>query len=240
MPLQLFYGGFPHAIDEPTITIDVSTNFNQANFAISRIVQWNIRGVMLGFGPVALAAQQILMEQAYQIPFQDFVLVDTTTGAVLQSLRNNGSISGVRLIKPPSFPKGDGAEFATGRTYEIIAQAEYELNAPTGLSDYSETVSYGGGGPAFGMVTCISGPPVKIVMAESVPYTATQTGYAVGRLGYPFPNAPIWPDALANAGTIEKASPKRNGFSFRDWRVSWNYSFTSAVPLVADPALWEL
>jgi hypothetical protein len=79
-----------------------------------------------------------------------------------------------------------------------------------------------------------------MILADQVPYFATQSGFAVGRFEYPFPNDPIWPDLISNFPKITKDSGVRKGASLREFKVAWEYSFTSAFPLVADPNQWPI
>lgn len=240
MSVQVLYGGYLHPENEAAVTVDVSTVFSPAKFAVQRLVRWTIEGIMIGSGPVELASRQALLEAAYATNYLDCLQVETSTGAILQGLTNASSYTGVRVTRPPSFPKGDGAEFATERHYSIVLEAEYELNVSPEIVDYKETITMGGGGPLIAFVECITGPSRKQILKEQTAFFARQSGYAVGRRFPPPRNQPIFPADLFTSPETSIESAGREGLALRNNRITWNYEFRASYPLIGNPIQWPL
>lgn len=240
MGIQLVYGNYFHAINEAEVKTDVSIDFNPARIAYSRVVRWMIDGVLIGSGPAELAFQQAALVAAYDTHYLNATLIDTSTGGALMTLSNAGSITGVRVIKPPSFPTGRGAEFATKRTYSIVLEAEYEYTGSPEIVEWKETVKMWGGGPKLVWVEVVEGPAQLQQLKQQQTYKALQTGTAVGRLTKPTPPAPIWPGALMEKPERTIESAERIGYSLRNSRVSWSYMFESSAPLLGLPNEWPL
>lgn len=149
-------------------------------------------------------------------------------------IRSGDTIGGV-VVKALNFPTPRGAEYATYRTFELICEAEYR-DAEKELLDFSERLTFSGGGPRFVFLQPLTGDPVKQQVAQRTPYRVVQSGYALGYSRYPTRQPPIWPGALhADKSPIEEESP-------RDWRnvrthyrTTWRYLFESVASLSGHP-----
>jgi hypothetical protein len=171
-----------------------------------------------------------LLEANLRIPYRDFVVYRDDGGVFLQ-LRNATSTSGV-TCDGLEYPKGDGAEGVTVRSFRFRVSAEYALpNSGRLYDEWQEQVVYSGGGPLFRHKQPVRGYPVKQQVFEHTPFRAVQAGTAVG-IGFvpPLPPA-LFPALLVEAPTVTPVSPKRDGKTFIGFRISWVYNFESALPI---------
>jgi hypothetical protein len=237
--MYLTYGSYRHPFQEAAVSIGRSIQMEPSGLAARVIHTWQISGIMIGSSATELGARCNLLDQAYSRSFLD-VFISDQNGNVIHSLRNAGSLTGVQVIQPPSYPKGDGAELATERTYSIVLQAEFLINVISPLMAFTETIQLSGGGPLFGILPTITGLPRRALLRQATEFRATQSGSAVGRLAYPFPMAPIWPGALKMAPTITRTSGSRQGLGLIGWTVQWQYEYESPFPLIGLPNIWSL
>ena len=74
--------------------------------------------------------------------------------------------------------------------------------------------------------------PIKEVTVPRTTFKATQSGQAIGYLGYPPLPPPLFPDDVVG-DPVETYTPAVDGV--KEWTVAWQYSFESATPLVGRP-----
>ncbi len=144
----------------------------------------------------------------------------------------------------PVFPKGKGAEYSTFRNYTIVLEAE-RLDAGATVVGWHEVLSFQGGGALVAFLEPINGQPQKQLLKQATTYRASQSGEAVGRTSYPAPAVPMWPGS-------ELARPARDSLRaaaargppgspfYTQFKVSWNYRFEDAGPLVGLPTAWPV
>lgn len=240
--MYLKYGNYQHAANEASLVISKETVFSEAGTARGLRERWHIQGRLQAAEQAALTAAIGALQAAYAIQAQDvgFYFDDgQPTSHRIVSAATNG---GVRVISPPSFPQGQGAEYSTFRTYAIALEAEW-LDTQASLLSWHETIRFSGGGPQFGHLEPINGQPVKQLLKQATTFEATQSGEAVGYLAYPVPALPIWPQAEhVNRREIRYDLPRRTGppssATYTQFKVSWSYFFEDAGPLVGLPTAW--
>lgn len=97
-------------------------------------------------------------------------------------LDDKSSLNGVRVMAL-DYPKDEGGEYDTGRSYRIVLQADY-LNPrllESHIWSWEETISmHGAGGPSWEMIPQFVGPPVKQINAMLTPQRFIQSGQSVG------------------------------------------------------------
>jgi hypothetical protein len=238
----LKYGDYQHASGEVSVVITKQGIF--ADAAILRGVRerWDLQGRLQAESPAALSTALEELAAAYAFQGQDvgFYFDDGTPSS--HQITSSATNGGVRVVSPPSFPQGKGAEYSTFRTYSIALEAEV-LDENASLIAWHERLNFSGGGPQFAYLQPINGLPIKQLLKQSTPYRATQSGEAVGMYAYPTPAAPLWPAAEhVNLREMHYELPKRMGESssatFTEYRVTWSYQFESATPLVGLPTSW--
>lgn len=238
--MRLYYGSYAHVENEAAVTIDRSVGFNDAQQTYDVTHTWTITGMIYGPDQNTVISNYAALEAAYSKNYKDLVWYGNDGTTVAHSLRNAGSVTGVRIIKPPSYPKADGGELTTWRSYTIVAEAKFFFSPrdKQQLSTFSETVRVSGGGPLFTMVETVEGVARRVKVRNRTAFHATQSGQAVGRGRYPVPPGPIWPGFLLRDPEISRTSPRFSGVLFEDYGVSWSYEFGSGVPLAGLPHLW--
>jgi hypothetical protein len=175
------------------------------------------------------------LEAAYADDGKDAGLYHDDGTVSSHFLDSSASLGGVRVVSGPGYPRGDGAEYATGRDFTIILEADF----PSGeqLISFQETLRISGtGGPRFTIVEVLNGPPQPQLVQQRTSVVATQNGRAVGLSAYPFPSPPIFPVfELQDRREISMGSPTLNNNAYVNWPVSWVYHFHSPGPLSAQP-----
>jgi hypothetical protein len=140
-------------------------------------------------------------------------------------------------VKSLDFPRGDGAEYSTFRTYRITLEADFPDTAGN-LLEYAEALDFEGtGGPRRVFLEVLEGLPQEQIGTERTTTRATQHGRAVGYGTYPVPPPPVWPAAeLPHRRRISLRTPERVGNQFARYPVEWHYAFEAVVPLVGTPS----
>lgn len=153
----------------------------------------------------------------------------TVGGTPAHSLLNSGDcLSGVRVVNV-SFPKGDGAELATKRSFSFTLQATYDVQE-TDLVSWTETIEQqGDGGPISFLMNTIGGPMLMFVTARSA-IAFVQAGMAVGYKDYPAPGAPAGTVQQGFRSSVTRTSGRQVGNGLRFFTTKWRYI------LLHDPA----
>ena len=138
MSTYLQAGNYRHDSGEIGVTIwKETTRVN--GIPRTLIHRWNISG-RLQKDTTALVIAQINSLVAAYVDGIDLVLY-MDDGTEAHALRSAGSLGGTRILKPPDFPIGQGAELSTFRNYSILVEAEYPALG-TVLLAFQETFSF--------------------------------------------------------------------------------------------------
>lgn len=153
------------------------------------------------------------------------------------SLMSGPSISGV-TVHQRSWPRGDGAEYATTRTGYIVLRAEYvELDSP--LWSYQELVTnVGSGGPRWELHSRVVGDPVDFILSQRTPQYVTQVGRAVGVLGYPLAYMiPLYAPKFEHTDRriVAPGSPEFFGNGYMLYPLNWAFHFEFKRPTNSFP-----
>lgn len=229
--LQFRYGSYWHALGEVTFSsIQRTKIFGPRGQPVVSRVTWQIEGVLLGDDPVDLSARMVQLERAYDKQGQNAGLYFVGGGATAHVLTTADAIGGVRSMGV-SYPKGDGAELTTFRSYSVTLEADYPTSAS--MVEFQETLSFRGtGGPKYIFLPVLNGPPEKQMVLQQTTMQATQSGSAVGNISYPPIPAPLWPsDEKTEERQITRISPQNVLGDKRQFGVQWSYAFESIGPL---------
>lgn len=152
-------------------------------------------------------------------------LVMRHNGAVVESLLNAGSTTGVRLLAM-EFPGDTPADFTTYRQVNLTFGASYPVASGLEIIDYEQSLEGRGGEPITIWKRALTGDPKKAITCERTEFHAVQSGYAVGLTRYPLPAEPMFgkPDFYA----YRMVTPKREGKTVRGFRQEWTYAFSKA------------
>lgn len=240
--MYLKYGSYTHADAEVSFTIDSQSLENEAGQQYGYRNTWRIEGCLQADDTTAVVTAFRALETAYSVWYRDLVFYDDS-GNITHKLLNAGSLTGVKIVSPPSYPRGEGAELSTFRHYTLMASADYPAGAGlNALRSFSETLAFTGGGPERTVVECANVPPQEQVLKAFTMFRAVQSGSAVGMFQYPVIPPPLFPGKerirSVPPGNPVHGSPKLRNGRYIDWPVSWSYEFISATPLVGFPNRW--
>jgi hypothetical protein len=240
--MYLKYGNYQHAANEVSVVISRQGIFSDGGIPRGVRERWDIQGRLQAADQASLTAAINALTAAYSLQAQDvgfFLDGGQPTSHVISAATTNG---GVRVVVPPSFPEGKGAEYSTFRSYTIALEAE-RLDGQATLLNWTETLRFRGGGPQFAFLEPINGSPQKQLLKQATTFHATQSGEALGYLSYPLPATPIWPDAEhVNQREVHYELPKRSGRpgspTYTQFKIGWSYQFEDSGPLVGLPTAW--
>jgi hypothetical protein len=213
-------------------------NFNAAQQQWSYVERWDLEVWLLN--PTGSQTMIANAEKAFQKNGVDVILYqpDGKTKSAHQMLSRN-SFGGTQIVQRPQYEDAKGAEHVTYRTFQAAIAATFLVENPnTLLKDFTEEISFAGGGPRFGHLEPLIGLPVKQLRKQNTIYRATQSGHATGIIGFPTIPFPVFPDALIEAPDVVKAGPVRIGGAFTDFMISWSYRYEAAFPLFGNPTPW--
>ncbi len=218
---------------------------NKGGQPYSLLLAARVHGMLQGNGQDALIASEDAMRNALSVQFLDLVFRADDGTVTPLSLLNAGSITGVRITDGPHFEGTSGAEYVGVREFSFEAEAEYPLRAAPLFLDFTETLSFEGGGPTYGFRRNVNGIPQKQRVWPATEYFLTQSGRLTGYLNYPAVSAipgARFPAALLKAGSVKKEGPQRKGPSgWEGFPVTWEYHMVASTPFPsgAVPTLWS-
>jgi hypothetical protein len=234
------YGSYQHASGEVNLTITKESVRSPRGTQDLERITYALAGVLIladGATQADYDAAIATLEAAYAVDGQNAGLYLDSGAPTQHILYSANALGGVRVMRPPSFPRGEKGEFATMRSYTIQLQADFLDNSAGNLKEYAETIRFiGTGGPRFVIQQPMNGQPVKQFVSDQTPCRAVQSGNAVGRFQVPGFPGPIWPDAEhQDLREISPSAPKFINGAYTDWGVSWSYHFEDVAPLTGQP-----
>jgi hypothetical protein len=225
----LSYGSFSSADAECTVSIRRKAEFDARGQRWLVRHTWQVSGFLQATG-TALAEAIAALEAAYSVDGNDLTLGP-------HSLISSQCLGGTRVIEPPYYPEGRGAELSTYRSYGITVEGMV-LTGDGELKEWTETLSLSGdGSPRVIFLPVLNGPPVKQVVQQQTTYRGVQSGRAIGLSTWPTPPPPLFPDAIHGDQTrIDRTDPEWLAGDKVNYAISWNYVFESADPLGTNPS----
>lgn len=235
----LRYGNYQHDAGECVLTIFQEAILSERGTQTAIRETWEINGRIHATDQAAVSAAQATLIAAYAVNGQDagFYLDDgSPTNHVLV---NANSLYGIKVIKPPSFPKGDGGEFSTYRNYQIVLMAEFPYygDGASVLLNYAESISFQGvGGPVWHYLETLNGPPQAQTIRQMSVMRAVQSGFAEALGTYPGFPGPIWPELEhQEQRTITYELPNDK---YNKRVVRWSYHFSSDAAMNGFPIMF--
>jgi hypothetical protein len=205
------YGSHSHDFDEIALVITKEAIYNEDKKRTHIRERWDLQGMLIGT-TAELSTKIAALEDAYAA----------------------NQIGGNRVVQPPSFPNGTGAEYATMRTFSIAVEGLRAAGSST-LLHWAESIEWRGtGGPAWVYHVPLYTPIQAQQLSVASVVTITQAGEAVGENIYPTPPSPIWPSQeLGTARSIRRERPAMNDTTRR---VQWSYTFLAPSALPGYPS----
>lgn len=246
MPADLFvfrYGNYQHQPGEVRLDdVSVDVQWNDGGQAWARTERWTLGGELVGNTTDELTLQILRMVAGYSLQGQSAGFFKGTGGGTAHILLSDGALGGVRVIKAPSFPKGDQTEYISIRSYQIVLEATF-VDPNIQLLRFQESLqTQAPGGPLYGHSAPIIEIPRKYITRLYTPCRVIQVGSATGLFDWPKPPPPIWPSALFENPPPNKHSPRRYGRpgqpSWTEYQIDWQYVFEAVTPLIGVPNRW--
>lgn len=240
----LKYGDYSHPSGTVALAIMRSTALTASGIPYMTQARWGVEGTILADSALtdASALQADLttkiqaLETAYKQLGADLLLTDDNGTATAHVIRNSETIGGIRVIEPPHYPYGSGAEYVNYRRFRVGLEADLIVSgdAPIYLT-FQETLTTSGGGPGYAWTSPIGGLPQRQIVRQNLTYRAVQSGFAVGFKSYPTAPPPLFPGSLVQSPDIAITSPQRRGSDFMSFGIQWQYVYESNQPMFGVP-----
>jgi hypothetical protein len=232
------HGAHRHPNNEVNLTtLEVTTIRSPRGLEMIKRYRLHLSGELLAVGQAALSTAIAELIDAYTLFDPDVTSGlyhddgTPTRHRIESSLINSANISGVRMAYR-SWPKGEPEEYATGREFYIILEAEYR-DLEGQIINYHEHVRKRGTcGPYVNYTEFQTGLARLEVINQQTVQDIVQEGYAVGFDGYVYPNGPgaIFPALeIPTLRVIDPESPEFMGRAFAYYRTNWRYVMQSNV-----------
>lgn len=218
---------------------------NEANLRLFRVVplysrrgfRWGVRNIMQIEGEILATSQADFQTKigdliaAYSVNGNDFAFFDNdgniTNHAILASAAS--SLTGTKVIER-SWPKHDGSEWATKRTYRITIQGDFIDKEPSqDLLWYYETVRHiGTTGQRWKSWELDTGAPISQTVNQQTVQRIVQSGTAFGLTAQPSaPGSLLSSLEHLDLREVEPISPRRERLGFYNYGIRWRYVHTS-------------
>jgi hypothetical protein len=231
------YADYQHAANE----VDVTTIQQQRMFSPRNRYVF-IRKTMTVMGHFCTSGQDAIrlalqnLEKTYlTIHGGDAGLYHDDGTPSAHFLPEAGSLNGIRILTL-DYPKEEGGEYVTGRSYRIVLQADYMPQLFDNTYSWEQTISMQGtGGPSWEYIPQFVGPPTYQINAMVTVQRFIQTGQSVGVADYtPLPLI-LWPnDEHGELRMIEYGVPQKPGIYIpllfpMQWRFVYSFPGPKAV-----------
>ena len=239
------YGNYQHAINTTGLTISQEVLEDEAQVPRSIVTTLNLEGrlrnALPSANPTGLDFKILEMQRAYSVAGQDFGLFNDDGSPTVHVWRNADTIGGIRP-KMMAFPKYQGGEYCTYRSFTIsLTLTQRPLIYPR-YSSFTETIDIQGGGWVADVKEVNFGRGVRQRLRTHEKCTATQSGKAVGRFTYPDVPPPIWPTELVRPepkiNKVARPVGSRSATGrvvLEELEISWVWEFVSTSRLEGDP-----
>lgn len=231
--IRLQYGDYEHPLSEAAVSISRRPEFDDTgnDFAIRN--EWFIQGRLEGTSQADISTQIQQLEAAYSQQNRSIQLEFEGGQATAHQIDVSQTIDGVRVSAGPSYPVGQGAEYANFRTYTIQVEALVETGKGTSLIFWDEVVSSTGGQPRDILIETLNSQPIRQRVADATNVIVTQTGRAISNFGWPNAPLPVLPNEALLQNRIARRSPQEifaDGFTARRmWETTWSYVIATAA-----------
>ena len=227
------YGSFKHDDNDVNLTTMVQKRmYSPRNrLAFTRKTLYCL-GQFCESGQANIKSKIEALESAYRDDWKDAGLYHDTGAKSPHFLSNNSSVNGVRVLSV-NYPKGDPAEYATGRSYSIVLQADY-LNVEDQIWSFQESLQFlGAGGPLWELVPTWTNEPAEVIYSSSTPQRIVQSGEVIGLEAPPIIPSPMLPTNYEHTslrswtrGSAQKIGRHANLL----FPAQYRYVFSSKVP----------
>ncbi len=231
------FNGYRHDVGEVDVRRSRETIRSTATQRVLGVkLSWSLSGTLLAdsSSEIAIKVQKLL--DAYSTPALYCGFRDPSNAKVPSFWINaSDTLYGIRVVNGPNYPSMNATQHVTHYDYQINLEAQIPDPNAQDIRDWSESLSFSGGGERFVHLEPLYGLPVKVLAHQNTVFRVQQSGRAVGWLYRPPPAAPIWPEALMQAPVIRLQSPRSEEGTLVDWGIDWTYEYESATKLFGVP-----
>jgi hypothetical protein len=229
------YGNYTHADNEVSLSVSKRAVLSGRGYRKCTRVVFGISGQLIATDTPTLTTKMATLENAYYYHDLNAGLYYSAGGLTAHSLNVANTLGGVRS-SGVKWGDGNGTEYVTRRTYSITLEADLN-DGESNILEFRESISITGtGGPRFVLLETLEDQPQYQVTVQQTIVHATQSGSALGLLGYVDFPSPIWPDAvkqdLMNQARTGPAIWRRGAW---EYPCSWSYQFESNQALSGTP-----
>lgn len=222
------YGSHSHEAGEVALAISKEAVYEGTIRKYIR-ERWDLQGMLIG-EVAALSTKIAALEAAYAYDNYDIALY-TDAGVITEHVMLAANqIGGNRVVQPPTYPDGAGAQYATMRTYSIAVEG-LRAAGSSSLIHWAESIEWRGtGGANWTYQVPLLGSIQAQQLSQSSVVTITQAGEAVGESVYPTFPSPIWPSQEIEPARVRRMERPQMNDTTR--RIQWSYTFLapSALP----------
>lgn len=235
------YGFFQHPINLVGVTTssNVETNNRNIGTAVNHVV--TVDGLLRNTSTNPKDMDSIVrsLEQAYSVPGYDFGLFHNDGTPTAHVWLNHNTIGGIRPTLL-AYPKYQGAEYVTYRTFQVRLDFKTPLFTTDFLS-FNEVLTIEGGGETYDVKAVNFGYGIRQKTRTNNPCKATQSGSATARFLHPLPPKPIWGYALADTEpriskeTRPQGSLRYGNLVLEECVTNWQYDYVWPTRLDGEP-----
>lgn len=139
------------------------------------------------------------------------------------------TISGIRVMNPPSWTPRTPVEMATHMSILLTFEADYEITGGSQIMAYEDTFTFEDeGDQRIVPLETDTGPVEFFTVCQQPVRYLTQSGFIVGRDAYPLRNAVLSYPTVRR--TLTRKSPGKLGNRYMGYLVAWQYTYV--VPSV--------
>ena len=185
--LRLRFGTFLHEDAEAAVEISRDAQRTDSGQIYGILETWAIRGRLEADDQATLTTKILQLEAAYKLQVDEMSLEFADTGLdTAHSIKASNLLSPIEVIVPPSYPIGEGAQYAGFRDYQIVVQAIVDTGQlPGGLVQWEETIEVSGGWPKDVLVHTLNTLPIRQRAAQATATIVRQYGSATSMIGWP-------------------------------------------------------
>jgi hypothetical protein len=254
------YGNYTHSVENGNAVnlerMEIIPDYGPRGRKLSVTHRLHLQGVLLADNQADISTKIAALVDAYADNGKDWILHQSDGTPTRHKLLQNasGAMTDVQ-VEYRSWPVGEPAEYATGRTFSIIMRQTLQ-DLESEILEYWETIRYSGYGgflpnyipdQTFSLLCNYKRklvhfplqPPIVQNVYVSTGLQLVQRGKVVAMNGWPnaYVPYPYYPNYLTHT-SINNLEPTWTGRSYTHYGIEWTYQFelpAFALPITTLP-----
>ena len=235
------YGSYQHASNEVLLTsMTKETHFSARRKSTHKTIRMTLQGDFCETTQSAIEDKIDEIYEAYKYHNKDCGLYMDDGTITSHHIDTSQTMGGVRVVNV-DFPTGQPGEFATGRTYRIVLEADVIALEDQTLWYTEQITTIGAPGSIWVYIPMRAYQPARQVLVDVALQDIIQRGQGLGFDGYVIPQAPIFPYDPTNPFSVnfEHREKRRVTYgtpqviernNWHDYPCAWEYHFTVPDP----------